>query len=380
MKFVHISDLHIGKRLIERSLIDDQKHILKKIENIVAKGDYDGVLIAGDIYDKAIPSADAVELFNEFLTNLAEMSVKVFVISGNHDSPERIGFGSRLFSKAGVYMSPVYNGTITPIELEDKYGKINIYLLPYIKPSYVRQFHPDDVITSYNDALKIVINDMNINKSERNILLAHQFLGHAEKDGSEESSIGGMDIVDEKIFEDFDYVALGHIHRKQTIKDKMRYSGTPLKYSFSENKNQNSVTNVEIKEKDSLSIDEIELSPKRNLVEIKGKYNELTSKEYSNKLNKDDYYHIILTDENDIVDGANKLRAIYPNMLRLDYDNKRTRTRSSIKAIKEVENKTTLELFAEFYEKQNGLPMSKPQESFMDKTINNVRRDNNETN
>ena len=372
MKFLHISDLHIGKRLIERSLIDDQKHILRKIENIVAKNNFDGVLIAGDIYDKAIPSAEAVELFNEFLTALVEKNVKVFVISGNHDSPERIGFASKILSKAGVYMSPAYNGKIEPIELEDGYGKINIYLLPYIKPSYVRQYHPMDEVTTYNEALKIVIADMNINKDERNILLAHQFLGHAEKDGSEEVSIGGMDIVDESIFADFDYVALGHIHKKQTIKNKMRYSGTPLKYSFSENKNKNSVTIVEIKEKNKLTIDEIELSPKRNLVEIKGKFKELTSKEYSDKLNKEDYYRIILTDENDIVDGAAKLRNVYPFMLRLDYDNKRTKTRGSIKAVKEIEKKSTLELFAEFYEKQNGLPMSKLQETFMNKTITDV--------
>lgn len=372
MKFLHISDLHIGKRLIERSLIDDQRHILRKIENIVAKNNFDGVLIAGDIYDKAIPSAEAVDLFNDFLTNLVEKNVKVFVISGNHDSPERIGFASKILSKAGVYMSPAYNGKIDPIKLEDGYGHINIYLLPYIKPSYVRQFHPMDEISTYNEALKIVVDDMDVNKNERNILLAHQFLGHAEKDGSEEASIGGMDIVDESIFTDFDYVALGHIHKKQTIKNKMRYSGTPLKYSFSENKNQNSVTIVEIKDKGKLTIDEIELEPKRNLVEIKGKFKELTSKEYYDKLNKEDYYRIILTDENDIVDGAAKLRNVYPFMLRLDYDNKRTKTRGSIKAVKEIENKSTLELFAEFYEKQNGLPMSKSQETFMNKTISNI--------
>jgi len=369
MKLLHISDLHIGKRLIERSLIEDQIHILKKIENIIFNEKPDAVLIAGDIYDKSVPSSEAVTLFNDFLTKLAERKVKVFIISGNHDSAERIGFGSYMFAQAGIYVSPAYNGTIEPITLTDELGEVNIYLLPFIKPSFVKSYYPDEQIESYSDAIKLVIEKMNIDTNKRNVLLAHQFVGHAEKDGSEEASIGGLDVVDDNLFDCFDYVALGHIHKKQTLKGKLRYSGTPLQYSFSENKNINSITVVDLKEKGNLSISEIELEPKRKLIEIKGKFKELTNKEYYKDLDLENYYRVILTDENDIVDGANKLRAIYKNMLRLDYDNKRTNTRKSITAIKQMEKKSTLELFAEFYEKQNGQEMSKDQAKYMNDSI-----------
>ncbi len=372
MRLVHISDLHIGKRLIERSLLEDQKYILKKIETIIYKENFDGVLIAGDIYDKAVPSSEAVELFNDFLTNLAKHDIKVFMISGNHDSAERIGFGSFMMSKAGVYVSPSYNGEIKVATLNDEYGDVNIYLLPFIKPAYVKSYYPDADIETYTDALKFVIEKMNVDKSKRNILLAHQFVGHAQKDGSEEASIGGLDVVDDNIFDDFDYVALGHIHKKQTLKGKIRYCGTPLQYSFSENKNINSLTVVELKQKGDLKISEIELEAKRKLIQIKGTFEELTSEEFYKDLNRDDYYGVTLTNEDDVVDGANKLRAIYPNMLKLEYDNKRTNAARTITTIDGLEDKSTLDLFKEFYEKLNGKQMSKEEEKYMDKAIRDV--------
>ncbi len=372
MRLVHISDLHIGKRLIERSLLEDQKYILKEIETIIYKERFDGVLIAGDIYDKAVPSSEAVELFDAFLTNLAKHNIKVFMISGNHDSAERIGFGSYMFSKAGIFVSPSYNGEIKVETLNDEYGDLNIYLLPYIKPSYVKSYYPDAKIESYTDALKFVIDKMNIDKSKRNILLAHQFVGHAQKDGSEEASIGGLDVVDDNIFADFDYVALGHIHKKQTIKGKIRYCGTPLQYSFSENKNINSLTVVELKQKNDLTISEIELEAKRKLIQIRGTFEELTSADFYKDLNREDYYGVTLIDEKDIPDGANKLRAIYPNMLKLEYDNKRTNASKTIASIDGVENKSTLDLFKEFYEKQNGQEMSNEEEKYMAKAIKAV--------
>lgn len=363
MKFVHISDLHIGKRLLERSFLEDQEYILRKIVNIVADEKPDAVLIAGDIYDKTIPSAESVEIFDDFLTRLSDVCKNVFAISGNHDSAERIAFGSGLFKK-GVYMSPVYRGNIEPITLADKIGDVDIWLLPFIKPSTVRSYHDVD-INDYTTAVKTVIEKLKIDKNKRNVLVAHQFVTGAEKSGSEEISIGGLDNVDAKVFKNFDYVALGHIHKKQTIDKKIRYSGTPLKYSFSELKNKNSVTIVELN--DELSLKEIELEPKRELKEIKGAFDNVIKQKAS-----DDYYHIVLTDENDIVDGANKLRAVFPNLLKLDYENTRTATKSNLSNIDDLQDKSTLELFDDFFELQNGKKLDSKEKKYMSKVIENV--------
>lgn len=375
MRFLHLSDLHIGKKLNDFSMIDDQRYILTKIINIVDETKPDGVIIAGDIYDKAIPSAEAVELFDDFLYKLSKRDLQVFVISGNHDSAERIAFGSRLMDKSGIHMSPVYNGCIEPISLSDDYGKINVYMLPFIKPGNVRRYFEDE-ISSYTDALNVVIDNMDIDDSQRNIIVTHQFVAGAELCDSEEIlTVGGTDQISYTVFDKFDYVALGHIHGPQHIsRETIRYCGTPLKYSFSECNHKKSVTVVDFKEKGNVEISTVPLVPKRDLVEIKGKFDDITAEEFYSSLNTDDYYHITLTDD-DIPDVINKLRKIYPNIMKLSYDNKRTRSNSKVGLSENVENKSGYQLFAELYEKQNGEKLSDEQTEYMVSIIDKLKED-----
>ena len=374
MKFLHISDLHLGKRVNEFPLIEDQAFILTKIINIIDEQRPDGVIIAGDVYDKSVPSAEAVELFDSFLVRLSKLKVKVFVISGNHDSAERISFGGRLMDKSGIYMSPVYNGRIEPVTLTDKFGELNIYMLPFIKPSNVRRFFPERDISSYTDAIKTAVCSMNIDKSKRNILITHQFVTGAIRTESEDISVGGTDNVDASVFAEFDYVALGHIHKSQKCGSEfIRYSGTPLKYSFSEAKDVKSVTLLDIEEKGNIKIEFIPLTPKRDMVEIKGSYEELTLKSFwENTTYTDDYMHITLTDEEDIPDVIAKLRVIYKNIMKLDYDNKRTRTVNEINGAENIKEKSPLEHFSEFYELQNGQPLSDEQTTFITHIIEQI--------
>ncbi len=374
MKFIHLSDLHIGKRVNEYSMLEDQKYILTKIINIIDEQKPDAVIIAGDVYDKSVPSAEAVELFDDFLVRLAQRKLAVFVISGNHDSPERIAFGARLMHGSGIYMSPVYDGSITPVELTDEYGKLYVWMLPFVKPAMVRKVCEEECIESYNDAVKAAIDRLEINTDERNVLITHQFVTGAERTESEEISVGGTDNVDVTVFDSFDYTALGHIHRAQNCKsDKVRYCGTPLKYSFSESKDQKSVTLVELKQKGTLDVSTAPLVPMRDMVEIRGKYDEIMLRDfYQNTSYQQDYTHITLTDEDDIPDAIAKLRTIYHNLMKLDYDNLRTRSSNLIDGADEGDKKSPLEHFAEFYELQNNQPMSKVQSDFVENLIADI--------
>ncbi len=373
MKLIHLSDLHLGKRVNEYSMLEDQEYILKKILNIIDDENPDGVIIAGDVYDKPVPSAEAVQLFDDFLVSLAKRRLQVFVISGNHDSPERIAFASRIMDAGGIHMSPVYNGVIKPISMQDEYGAVDIYLLPFIKPAHVRRFC-DDEITTYTDAVKYAVSKMNINPANRNVLITHQFVTGASRSESEEISVGGTDNVDASVFESFDYVALGHIHSPQNCgSDKIRYCGTPLKYSFSEAKDKKSLTVVELAEKDDVTYRTVELVPKHDLVELKGTYAELTLKSfYENTDWQEDYTRITLTDEEDVPDAVGKLRAVYHRLMKLDYDNKRTRTNAEIGGAADVESKTPLELFSDFYELQNNQAMTVEQSEYMSRLIENT--------
>lgn len=281
MKMIHLSDLHIGKRVNEYSMLEDQEYILTKIINIIDEEKPDGVIIAGDIYDKAVPSAEGVQLFDDFLVRLSKRKLKVFVISGNHDSPERIAFGGRLMTESGIFMSPVYDGDITPVTLEDEFRQLNVYMLPFTKPAIVRKITEDEEILTYTDALRAVTDKLNINTKERNILITHQFVTGADRTESEEISVGGTDNVDASVFDAFDYTALGHIHRPQNCKsEKVRYCGTPLKYSFSEAGDKKSVTVVELKEKGNLTVRTAELVPLRDMHEIRGKYNDIMRRDF----------------------------------------------------------------------------------------------------
>lgn len=377
MKILHLSDLHLGKRVNEFSMIEDQEYILTKIINIIDEQKPQVVLIAGDVYDKSIPSAEAVELFDDFLVRLSTRNLKVFVISGNHDSAERIAFGGRLMDKSGVYMSPIYHGTTAPIPLEDEFGTVNFYLLPFIKPSNVRRFFPEETIESYTDALNTAITHMNIDTKERNILITHQFVTGASRTESEDISVGGSDNVDAGVFECFDYVALGHIHAAQKCGSEfIRYSGTPLKYSFSEANDHKTVTILDIRRKGDMELSFFPLVPKRDMVEIKGTYNELVLKSfYEGTSYQEDYMHITLTDEEDIPDVLTKLRTIYKNIMKLDYDNVRTRHYVEINGTADVKTKTDLELFAEFYEYQNGQCMSDEQTALISRLIEEIKEE-----
>lgn len=374
MKFIHLSDLHIGKRVNEFSMIEDQEYILKQILKIIDDEAPDGVIVAGDIYDKPVPSAEAVGLFDDFIVRLSKRDLPVYIISGNHDSPERLAFGNRLMASSGIHFSSVYNGAAERFELADEYGTTAIYMLPFVKPSHIRRFYPDDKIESYTDAIAVAVREMHINRGDRNIIITHQFVTGAERSDSEDISVGGTDNVDASAFDGFDYVALGHIHRPQNVgSETIRYCGSPLKYSFSESPYEKSVTVVELKEKGNTSVRTVPLTPMRDMVELKGTYDELTLKSfYENTSYREDYVHITLTDEEDIPDVVQKLRVIYRNLMKLDYDNKRTRNQTDINGAEDVEVKSPLELFAEFYEQQNGAEMSDEQEKHMEALIEKI--------
>lgn len=374
MKLIHLSDLHLGKRVNEFSMLEDQAYILKKNINIIDDEKPDAVLIAGDIYDKSVPSAEAVELFDDFLVRLAQRKLQVFIISGNHDSPERIAFGNRLMDASGIHLSPVYSGNVMPSCLNDKYGDVCVYMLPFVKPANVHRFFPNEEITTYTDALRVAVNNMKIDPAGRNILVTHQFVTGALRSDSEDISIGGSDNVDSSVFDGLDYVALGHIHGPQNIgSERIRYSGSPLKYSFSEANQQKSVTVVEMGEKGSLSVRTVSLEPIHDMKEIKGTYAELTLKSfYEGTTYQSDYMHITLTDEEDVPDAIGKLRTIYHNLMKLDYDNARTRYSTEINGTVAIENKSPFELFAEFYELQNNSPMSDEQSDFMNDLVERV--------
>lgn len=365
MKLIHLSDLHLGKRVNEFSMLEDQQYILTEILQIIDREKPDGVMIAGDVYDKSVPSAEAVALLDDFLVRLAKRDLQVFLISGNHDSPERMAFGGRLMAQSGVHLAPVYDGKVSPITLTDEYGPVNLYLLPFLKPAHVRRCFPEREILTYTDALAAAIEAMGVDPAQRNVLVTHQFVTGAARCDSEEISVGGTDNVDVSVFEPFDYVALGHIHGPQQVgRETVRYCGTPLKYSFSEAKHQKSVTVVELGEKGAVSVRTVSLTPMRDLAELRGTYEELTFRGfYQGTSYPRDYVHITLTDEEDIPDAVSKLRIIYPNLMKLDYDNKRTRAGIVLEGA-EDQQRSPLELLEEFYEKQNGQPMGEEQRAF----------------
>ncbi len=377
MKIMHLSDLHIGKKVNEYSMLQDQVYILKEILHIIDDEKVETVIIAGDVYDRSLPPNEALELFDEFLYQLSSRNVNVFVISGNHDSPERISYGGRMMTENKIFLSPVYDGNVKPITLNDDYGEVNFYLLPFVRPADIRRYFPDENIENYTDAVKVAIDNMNVDFSERNILVTHQFVTGAELSESEDIIVGGTDNVSGEVFDGFDYVALGHIHREQTVgKDNIRYCGTPLKYSFSETKNIKSVTILDFNDKGNIEYSKIPLTPLRDMREIRGTYYELTLKSNYESTNTEDYLHITLTDEEDIPDAIGKLRSIYPNIMKLDYDNLRTRGSGTVDAIENIESKSPFELFADLFKQQNNQDMSEEQEEIMRNLIDKIWEEN----
>ena len=376
MKLIHLSDLHLGKRVGEVSMLEDQAYILDRVLDIVDGAGPDALLIAGDVYDKSVPSAEAVTLFDDFLCRLARRKLPVLVISGNHDSPERLAFGSRLMEGAGVHLSPVYDGNVKPITLTDEHGPVDFWLLPFLKPAHLRRFYPEETIDSYTDAVGAAIAHMNIDPSRRNVLLCHQFVTGAATCESEELIVGGTDNVDAAVFDGFDYVALGHLHGPQNVgSSRIRYCGTPLKYSFSEASQYKSVTVAELVEKGDLTLHTVPLTPRHDMRVIQGTFAQLTAENSDAAGEREDYLHIILTDEEDVPEALGRLRLVYPNILKLSYDNTRTRTSQSVDRAQRVAQKSPLELFEELYETQNNQPMSQEQRDFAQRLIEQLREE-----
>ena len=437
MKFIHLADLHIGKRVNAFPMLEDQRYILKQILTILREEQPDGgVILAGDIYDKAIPSAEAVELFDEFLTQLAALRLRVFIIAGNHDSPERIAFGNRLMDRSGIYLSPVYDGHVKRITCPDTASAVtlsaanavdpnagtrpvtsapatlsaanavdpnagthsvesastsaaastcppvDVYLLPFLKPANVRRFYPEETIESYTDAIRVAIAHMDIDPTHRNLLVTHQFVTGASRSDSEDISVGGSDNVDASVFAPFDYVALGHLHGPQQMGEEggpiIRYAGTPLKYSFSEARHHKSVTVVEIGEKKADGVVDVcigtrELRPLHDMREIRGSYEELTLRANYEGTATDDYIHATLTDEIEVPDVARHLQVIYPNLMKLDYDNARTRGQGSERLeLEQLEEKSPLDLFSELFEKQNHKEMTEEQARYIEAQMEKI--------
>ena len=367
MKFLHLADLHLGKRVNGFSMLEDQAHILRQILAILDDEQPDGVLIAGDVYDKSVPSVEAVGLLDDFLTELRARGVPVLLISGNHDSPERLAFGGRVMDSCGIHISPVYDGALAPVTLQDAFGPVHVWLLPFVKPAHVRRWFPDADIESYTDAMAEAIAHMDIDTAARNVLVTHQFVTGGARSGSEELSVGGTDNVDSSVFAPFDYVALGHLHGAQQIgRPTIRYAGSPLKYSFSEASQRKSVTVVTLGEKSAVDVRTVPLTPLRDLREIRGSYDELTARSfYEHTTYRSDYLHLILTDEQDVFDAMSRLRTIYPYLMTLDYDNARTHAAGGMSVPVETERRTPLELFEALYKRQNHQPMSEVQREYI---------------
>lgn len=367
MKFLHLADLHLGKRVNGFSMLEDQAHILRQILAILDDEQPDGVLIAGDVYDKSVPSVEAVGLLDGFLTELRARGVPVLLISGNHDSPERLAFGGRVMDSCGIHISPVYDGALAPVTLHDEFGPVHVWLLPFVKPAHVRRWFPDADIESYTDAMAEAVAHMDIDTAARNVLVTHQFVTGGTRSGSEELSVGGTDNVDSGVFAPFDYVALGHLHGAQHIgRETIRYAGSPLKYSFSEARQHKSVTVVTLGEKGDVQVRTVALTPLRELREIRGSYDELTARSfYEHTTYRSDYLHLILTDEQDVFDAMSRLRTIYPYLMTLDYDNARTRAAGGMSVPAETERRTPLELFEALYQRQNHQPMSEVQREYI---------------
>lgn len=379
MRLMHLSDLHLGIKVYEFDLYSDQKYMLDKLLEIAAGEDVDGIMISGDIYDRPVPPAESVSLFDRFLTDASKAGISVYITSGNHDSQERLSFGSRLMEGSGIYFGTPFDGSVQRMDLEDEYGPIHIFMMPFLKPTIVRAHmdeneRSDNEISGYQDAIDYVIRGCSINENERNIIMAHQFVTGATRSDSEEINVGGVDGISASSFEKFDYTALGHIHTPQIIggKENIRYCGTMLKYSFSECGKNKTVPIITFKEKGNIDIKLVELTPLRDMRQIRGTYLELTAKKNYVDTNVEDYLHVTLTDEEDIPDALGRLRSIYPNIMKLDYDNLRTRAVYNNEIPDEVKTKSPLCLFEEFYDLQNGRKFTDEESEYVQNKIEKI--------
>lgn len=358
MRILHLADLHIGKRVNEFSLLDDQKFILGQILKIAGETKPDVALLAGDLYDRSVPVGEAVGLLDDFLTELAGLGIRVFAVSGNHDSPERLNFGSRLMRKSGVTIAGVFQGGPVYADLSDYFGPVRIHLLPFLKPAMAVPFFGEEACASFESAVRAAVGAAQIAPGARNVLVAHQFVTNCgaepERCDSETISVGGADNVDVSVFSAFDYVALGHLHGPQKIgRPEVRYAGSPLAYSFSEARQKKSAALVELGEKGKTEVTLLPLMPLHAMREIRGPIAELIAAAPLG--NSEDYIHATLTDEREVPDAVGKLRAVYPNLMRIDFEAPgRLQNESHTAAHGDPEQKTPGELFADFFREQMG--------------------------
>ena len=377
MKFLHIADLHIGKKLAGRNLAEDQEYILNQILSIINEQKIDALLIAGDVYDRTIPPEDAVHIFDEFLTAVSKEKIPVFIIDGNHDSAERLSFGNRILKEQNIHITDRYAGTVPSVTVEDEFGPIHIHLLPFIRQSAVRNFYPDTEIETLDDALRIVINNIPLNTRERNILVAHQFVVNGAdmpEVADEVNTVGDIDGVSSRYFSEFDYVALGHLHGAQEIgSSSVQYAGSPLKYSLAEKDQKKSVTVVIFGKKGTVSFERIPLIPLRDLREIRGPLAKLISREVVQSANAEDYVHPVITDSVIDKDLQQKIAAVYPNYVSISLERDEREISSDILSRDDLEKLDPESIFAEFFHKQTGNELTKRQEEIVRETFEEVR-------
>lgn len=375
MKFFHLADLHVGKRVNEFDLLEDQEYILEQILSAVRREKPDAVLMAGDLYDRSVPPAEAVEVLDSFLTELAGLGIAVLAVSGNHDSPERLDFGSRLMNQAGVTIAGSFRGKPEQVTLRDRFGPVHFWLLPFLKPAYAAPYFPPEQVSAAEAAVKAAVAAAGADFSERNVIAAHQlvtaFGEEPERCDSETVTLGGTDAVDFSVFSGFDYAALGHLHGPQRIgRPEVRYAGSPLKYSFSEARQNKSVTLVELGEKGGVSVKLIPLAPLHDMREIRGPIAELTNPENAAARDCEDYIRAVLTDSHAVADAADRLRAVYPNLMTIEFaalpgENVPSKTAAS----GDVAHRTPQELFNEFYRNQNGCELPEEELPELEKAV-----------
>lgn len=374
MKILHLGDLHLGKRYQEYSFIEDQRYLLDQVLERVEQERPELVVIAGDVYDKSVPSEEAVKLFDDFLLRLLNRGLEVAVSSGNHDSAERLAFGNRYF-RENLHISSSYHGSLESFSMQDEYGELRVYMLPFVKPAMVRPYFPEEEIGSYTEAVRAALREVP-RDDIRKVLVAHQFVTGAQKSESEEVNVGSLDNVDAEVFDAFDYVALGHIHRAQSVgRPGIRYCGTLLKYNISEANQQKSFCFAELREKGNLKITTLPVLPLHDMVRIEGMFQDIISREHLAACNPEDYTYIVLNDEQDVPHVMNRLRSHFKRVLGLAYNNARTKAeRMDLERI-HIEDKTPFELVGELFYKTNGQPMNAAQAKLIQDLIEDLWRE-----
>lgn len=364
MRFLHTADLHLGRKLNELPLLEDQKLLLQQIIEIAVREKIDAVLIAGDIYNKSSPASDAMMAFDGFLSQLAQNGIKVFMISGNHDSGNRISYLSSLIRKADIYTCEGFDGTLQQVTLKDEFGKLHVFMMPFVRPAQIRKFYPDEEITSYEDAVRVILQHSSVNESERNVLVCHQFVTGAELSDSEDFAVGTLDSMDASLFDAFDYVALGHLHKAQKVRrESLRYSGSIMKYSLSEANHKKSVVVLDMGE----SVVDVQLLPleqPKDIREVKGTLDQILELAYS-----EDYVSVVLQDEFVPPDARVSVASVFPNMIKLSVENSRSRESAEIIEAESIESKSKMQLFEDFYQTQSGGTLPDPDQRKLMETI-----------